>query len=90
VARYYFHIRCQGFFLADPTGIDLTDIDVGGEECCEIIRDVLSEERWLTDSVDGRRFEIADESGHTVSVLPFANSGTRRGGMRARAPRQNV
>ena len=88
VPRYYFHIRDNGDdFVEDPAGVDLSDLDVASDQFRQIVRDVLSEDLWLTDALASRRFEITDEGGRTVLLLPFANIGMRaerRSALRAR------
>ena len=70
--RYYFHIRDDDELVPDSSGIELSNLNVAAKHCGRVVADVLEEEEWQTEPLAGRQFEIADEAGRTVLILPFA------------------
>jgi hypothetical protein len=71
---YYFHIRDNGVLIKDPTGLELPDLEAARTECTRIIVSVVREERMDDPSSANRDFEIEDEAGRTVLVVPFRSS----------------
>ncbi len=75
--HYYFHIHDNGVLLEDTEGIELADDDAVREECREVILSVLQEVfpgGWVSNN---RHFQIVDEHGVTVLVLPFGSANER-------------
>ena len=70
--RYYFHIRDDDELVPDSSGVELSDLKVAAKHCGKVVAEVLAEEAWQAELVAGRQFEIADEAGRTVLILPFA------------------
>jgi Domain of unknown function (DUF6894) len=68
---YYFHIRDDGVLLEDPDGIELPNLDAAREECRKLILSVLQEEGMTQEFSAKREFQVVDESGETVLVVPF-------------------
>jgi hypothetical protein len=68
---YYFHIRDNGVLLKDPDGLELPDLDAARVECKRLILSVLQEEQMDEQLSANREFQIEDETGRTVLVVPF-------------------
>ncbi len=69
--RYFFHIRDDGLVIKDVEGIELPDIPDMKARLLRAAKEVLSEEEWKAERTDGRSFEIVDEEGRTLLVVPF-------------------
>jgi hypothetical protein len=73
MALYYFH-QMDGEEILDPEGIDLPDLEAVRHEAIRGAREILGEDlrngmfdlRW--------RFEIVDEVGRLVMVVPFSDA----------------
>jgi hypothetical protein len=72
--RYYFHVRQGDLLQSDDEGRDLPAAEPLLDEAIEAARDLLAE--GDLQGLDRREwvFEIADETGATVLVLPFADA----------------
>lgn len=69
--RYYFHVRDGDRLLEDPDGSDLPNLDAAREEALAGARHLLSEKLQRGEVIDGQRFEITDESGEVLEIVPF-------------------
>lgn len=70
---YFFHICDPAGSLRDEEGIVLPDVDAARTEAVQSARDILAETVRAGEVVDGRRFEVADETGQVLFVVPFAD-----------------
>jgi hypothetical protein len=68
---YYFHIRDNGVLLRDPDGLELPDLEAARGECQRLILSVLQEEQIEEQLSANREFQIEDETGRTVLLVPF-------------------
>ena len=68
---YYFHIRENGTLIRDPDGLELPDLDAVRGECRSLILSVLREEQVDEARSADRQFQVEDESGRTVLLVPF-------------------
>ena len=68
---YYFHIRDNGVLLRDPDGLELPDLDAARAECKRLILSVLKEEQIDEQFSVNRQFQIEDETGRTILIVPF-------------------
>jgi len=72
---YYFHIRENGALLRDPDGVQLPDLDFARSEFSELIisaiQEIIQEEQMTKESLVDRQFQVEDERGRTVLVVPF-------------------
>jgi hypothetical protein len=84
---YYFHIRDKGELVLDPDGLELPDIASARDACRKIVRAVLDEQKWQDEVETDRQFEIVDELGRTVLVVPFREIETSTQLVRRRAAR---
>jgi len=69
--RYYFHLRIGQELSPDDLGMDLPDLDSAYLEAFQAAQDMWVE--LLAQRMDPliRSFEIADEKGRVVLILPF-------------------
>lgn len=72
--RFFFHIRHADDLIRDLEGTTLTDIDAAYEEAITSARQILSDKLRAGEVLDGQRFEITDESGRIVGVVPFKSA----------------
>lgn len=70
---YFFHIHDAGEIIRDEEGSVLPDVQSARTEAIQSARDILAEHVRAGDVVDGRRFEVADETGKVLFVVPFAD-----------------
>ena len=68
---YYFHIRDNDALLRDPDGLELPHLDAARTECRKVIVSVLSEEQMDELTSADLEFQIEDETGRTVLMVPF-------------------
>lgn len=71
MARYYFHIRNRDSFDQDTQGVDLPDIRAVHEEAFTAARGLLADMVVDGEHINGMCFEVTDEEGNIVLVLPF-------------------
>jgi hypothetical protein len=67
--KYFFHVRIDGALIEDADGLELPDADSIRNRCAEAINEIVAEEKWrgATDC----EFQIVDELGRTIAVVPF-------------------
>jgi len=72
--RFFFHIRQGDTLQEDAAGTDIDEGETVRDEAVESARDLLAEGDLA--GLDRREwvFEIVDESGETVLILPFAEA----------------
>ena len=71
MSRYFFHIRDGERLIEDPEGTDLPDLAAARDEAVLAARFLMSEKVKAGQVLDGQRFEITDEAGQVLDVLPF-------------------
>ncbi|MDP9590096.1 UNVERIFIED_ORG: hypothetical protein J2W19_002652 [Shinella zoogloeoides] len=69
--KFYFHIRTALDFHVDVDGRELQSSDHARLCAIEAIREALSQCIARGRTIDGRVFEITDESGNLVEVVSF-------------------
>ena len=72
---YYFHIRDNGTFR-DPDGLELPDLDAARAECKNLILSILREEQTDEQLLANKQFQIEDDTGRTVLMVPFRLAAT--------------
>lgn len=70
MARYYFHVRAHGMLIEDQHGVILPNARLLSE-CQRIIEGTLR--KASCDDLPDCSFEVEDESGVLVLVVPFAS-----------------
>ncbi|AXV15209.1 hypothetical protein CYG48_05520 [Neorhizobium sp. SOG26] len=69
--RYFFHIRKHNHLQLDPEGVELPSHTAALEEAVEAARELLAVKVRNGEVVNGDQFEITDEKGQIIHVLPF-------------------
>jgi hypothetical protein len=69
--RYFLHARNGGELIPDTEGADLPDLDSAADQCQRIVREVLNEDAFRGELVANGEFEITDEQGRLVLIIPF-------------------
>ncbi len=69
--RFYFHLRDDAGLMRDTEGSELPDLDAARAEAVADARSLVAEWLRMGQVVDGRRFEIADEAGQVLAVIPL-------------------
>lgn len=71
MAKYYFHIRNGEEFVEDVEGIFMMDIAAVQEEAVKAAREMVADLVIRGQQIDEKRFEVEDEKGDIVLILPF-------------------
>ncbi|NLS07165.1 hypothetical protein HGP14_34760 [Rhizobium sp. P32RR-XVIII] len=71
MARYYFHIRTGDQLVEDDEGVELPNVAAVQQEARNAAREMIAELVMGGEQIAAQRFEIVDESGDIVAVLPF-------------------
>jgi len=71
--RYYFHIREGTDVEIDQEGTELPSIDADHEEAREAAREIVAEMVRGRERIDGKTFEVTDETGRAITAIPFAS-----------------
>jgi hypothetical protein len=69
--RYFFHVRDGDELILDREGLDLPDLESAADECRRLVRAVLNEDQFRALLTPGRKFEVVDELGRLVLIIPF-------------------
>jgi hypothetical protein len=69
--KYFFHIKSEDDFLEDLEGVDLRGEKEAFDEATDAAREMLSERVRKGELIDGHEFDVRDERGTTVFLLPF-------------------
>ena len=71
MAKYFFHIRSDDTYSPDDQGVDFPTIEAAKREAITAAREMIADMVIEGDPLDGMRFEVTDESGNIVLILPF-------------------
>lgn len=71
--RVYFHIRTATELILDPDGEEHDDLDGARIEAIACVRELM-DDVWHRKSPVGRQFELTDEAGHVLLVVPFTEA----------------
>jgi len=91
VPRFYLNLRDRDRLIVDPEGDDLASADAVQGHALEIARDLITRARmdcirsWFDCS-----FEVTNEAGQVVLVLPFSETVNENEATRERDPEQSV
>jgi hypothetical protein len=69
--RYFFDIVDDAGVTRDPEGSDLSSPAAAMDEARAAARDMLADSLRAGKEIDGRRFDITNESGQIVGTLRF-------------------
>jgi hypothetical protein len=69
---YFFHVRDgDELILLDPEGLELANHESVPSVWQSSVRELLDEDQYRDELLDGRQFEIVDEQGRIVLIIPF-------------------
>jgi hypothetical protein len=69
--RYYFHVRADGELIRDRDGLEFSRSEDLNEGQLKAIADSLAGDESPNERPSDYEFEVVDESGHLVLVVPF-------------------
>jgi hypothetical protein len=69
--RFFFHIVLNGLRLEDEEGIEFCDLANASKEAIEAGRELVAESIFERGEVDHGEFQITDEVGKQLRVIPF-------------------
>lgn len=72
--RFFFHIRDGDELIEDPDGSVLRDLEAARAEAIAGARAVLAAKVLAGQVIDGQKFEITDESGNVLELIPFRSA----------------
>ncbi len=72
--HYFLHLREGDVRIEDPDGYDLRDLTAAHEEALAEARDILAEYVRAGKLIDGQHFDIADEDGRVLMVVPLRDA----------------
>jgi hypothetical protein len=73
MTRYYFHIRDGNELIQDDRGLELPGAADTLETCMICMREVLQEDEWRCEISETLRFDVMDDSGRSVLIVPFVD-----------------
>jgi hypothetical protein len=79
MTRYYFNIRLTEGYIEDTEGQELRSLEDARAEAIATARELMAESILLGQKIDHRAFEISDETGETLDVVPFSAAVDRSG-----------
>lgn len=71
--RYYFHIREGNVLMPDDEGRFFPGLPAARNELMASLREIVSERLLHGTDIEGRQFEIADEAGDVLAIVPFTS-----------------
>ncbi|MGE3831231.1 MAG: hypothetical protein AB7F76_09595 [Parvibaculaceae bacterium] len=74
MARFYFNIRHSEGLIEDTEGQELRSLEEAHAEAVASARELIAEAVLLGEQIDHRAFEISDETGSTLDVVPFSEA----------------
>jgi hypothetical protein len=80
--RYFLHVRDRTSVIIDDQGMELPDLGAARQAALAAARQLMSQAVLKGEPLDGRVFEIADQHGTVLLLVPFSEAlATRsRGG----------
>ena len=72
--RYYFNVRDGETLSEDVDGIELQDLEAARREAIVAARDIMIDQLRGGEQVDGQIFEIEDEEGEVLLVIPVRDA----------------
>ncbi|MDM9646819.1 hypothetical protein [Rhizobium sp. S163] len=71
--RYYFHIRDGLDIEIDPEGTELPSVTAAHEEARDAAREIVAEMVLRQERISGKTFQVTDETGLIITLIPFAS-----------------
>ncbi len=73
--RFHFHVRDSDNLFEDPDGAELPDLEAARADTVTAAREILAERIKAGQPLDGLQFEICDEAGRLVAMVPSRADG---------------
>jgi hypothetical protein len=78
MTRYYFNIVVRGRkAIPDPDGDELAGDKQARKHARTIAREMLERRHWYKRGLEYWAFEITDEAGRCIAVVPFARANPK-------------
>lgn len=74
MAGYFFHVRDGDQFDEDPEGAEFGTAQRAVEEAVLAARELIAAKALAGELIDGQVFEITDERGAVVELVPFRSA----------------
>jgi hypothetical protein len=74
VPKFFIHVRDGSNLIRDSKGTEADNLDIACAETLAAAREFFAGQIIVGEVTDRRRFEIADEQGRTVAVIPFQDA----------------
>jgi hypothetical protein len=74
VPRFFIHVRDGDHLIRDLKGTEADNLGIVRAETLAAAREFFASQIIVGEITDQRRFEIVDESGRTVAVIPFQDA----------------
>ena len=72
MARFFFHLRSAEFANADEEGIELPNIEVARAHAIKLCRELIG-----NINISSIEFEIADNAGRTLLIVPCSEAKSK-------------
>jgi len=72
--RYFLHVRDGASLITDDQGMELPDLGAARQQALAAAREIISQAVLKGEPLDGRVFEIADEAGTVLLLVPFSEA----------------
>lgn len=69
--RFFFHLRNGDQLIEDPDGTELPDLEAALTDARVSARHLLADKLRAGAVLNGQRFEITDEAGRVLAMLPL-------------------
>jgi hypothetical protein len=69
--RYFFHVRAGGDLIRDADGLELPGPEYVNEQSLKALTNLIAEEDARSDVPANFEFQVVDELGKIVLILPF-------------------
>ena len=73
--RYFFHVRSNGELTVDQKGLEISDPTFFQSQCAIAMNEIVNEDEFRQREWPGHEFQIVDDRGTIVLILPFKVPG---------------
>ena len=74
MTKYFFHVRTDTEFYEDPEGSEFDNLDAARAAALVSAKELFGEKLRAGEVPDESQFEICDEAGYMLDVVPFKNA----------------
>ncbi len=75
---FYFNFWDHKAYVADPSGIELANLDAVRERALDAAGEIMADGKTQGDDRTGWRFDIKDSTDQTVMTIPFSAATAAR------------